>query len=173
MTPWTVAYRPPLCMGFPRQEYWSELSFPSPEDLPDPGTKAPSPALGGRFFTTELPGISINQLCCCCWVTSVVSDSARTHRWEPTRLPHPWESPGKNTGVGRHFLLQCMKVKSESEVAQSYPTQGPHGLQPTRLLRPCDFPDKSTSIFKKEIKFQIALKFLGVGCGNKKEHVSH
>ena len=44
------------------------------------------------------------------------------HRWQPTRLPHPWDSPGKNTGVGCHFLLQCMKVKSESEVTQSYPT---------------------------------------------------
>ena len=42
-----------------------------------------------------------------------------THRRQPTRLPHPWDSPGKNTGVGCHFLLQCMKVKSESEVAQS------------------------------------------------------
>ena len=36
-------------------------------------------------------------------------------RWQPTRLPHPWDSPGKNTGVGCHFLLQCMKVKSESK----------------------------------------------------------
>ena len=44
------------------------------------------------------------------------------HRWQPTRLPHPWDSPGKNTGVGRHFLLQGMKVKSESEVPQSCPT---------------------------------------------------
>ena len=44
------------------------------------------------------------------------------HRRQPTRLPHPWDSPGKNTGVGCHFPLQCMKVKSESEVAQSYPT---------------------------------------------------
>ena len=43
----------------------------------------------------------------------------RPHRWQPTRLPLPWDSPGKNTGVGYHFLLQCMKVKSESEVAQS------------------------------------------------------
>ena len=42
----------------------------------------------------------------------------RTHRWQPTRLPRPWDSPGKNTGAGCHFLLQCMKVKSESEVAQ-------------------------------------------------------
>ena len=44
------------------------------------------------------------------------------HRWQPTRLPCPWDSPGKNTGVGCHFLLQCMKVKSEREVAQSCPT---------------------------------------------------
>ena len=46
----------------------------------------------------------------------------RSHRRQPTRLPRPWYSPGKNTGVGCHFLLQCMKVKSESEVAQSCPT---------------------------------------------------
>ena len=44
------------------------------------------------------------------------------HRRQPTRLPHPWDSPGKNTGVGCHFLLQCMKVKSESEVARSCPS---------------------------------------------------
>ena len=43
-------------------------------------------------------------------------------RRQPTRLPHPWESPGKNTGVCCHFLLQCMQVKSESEVVQSCPT---------------------------------------------------
>ena len=53
---------------------------------------------------------------------SVVSDSVRPHRQQPTRLPHPWDSPGKNTGVGCHFLLQCIKVKSESEVTQSCPT---------------------------------------------------
>ena len=46
-------------------------------------------------------------------VASVVSDSVRPHRRQPTRLPHPWDSPGKNIGVGCHFLLQCMKVKSE------------------------------------------------------------
>ena len=49
-------------------------------------------------------------------VTSVVSDSVRPRRQQPTRLPHPWDSLGKNTGVGCHFLLQCMEVKSESEV---------------------------------------------------------
>ena len=57
-----------------------------------------------------------------CQVASVVSDSVRPHRWQPTSLPRPWDSPGKNTGVGCHFLLQCMKVKSESEVVQSCPT---------------------------------------------------
>ena len=51
-----------------------------------------------------------------------MSNSVWPHRWQPTRLPRPWDSPGKNTGVGCHFLLQCMKVKSESEVAQSCPT---------------------------------------------------
>ena len=51
-----------------------------------------------------------------------MSDSVRPHRQQPTRLPCPWDSPGKNAGVGCHFLLQCMKVKSESEVTQSCPT---------------------------------------------------
>ena len=54
--PWMVARQAPWSMGFPRQEYWSGLSFPSPEDLPDPGTEPRSPALAGRFFTTEPPG---------------------------------------------------------------------------------------------------------------------
>ena len=72
------------------------------------------------------------------------SDSVRPHRRQPTRLPRPWDSPGKNTGVGCHCLLQCMKVKSESEVASD--SQRPHGLQPTRLLRPWDFPGKSTGV---------------------------
>ena len=68
------------------------------------------------------------------------------HRRQPTRLPRPWDSPGKNTGVGCHFLLQCMKVKSESEVAQSCPTprdpmdcslsgsSSVHGIFQTRVL---------------------------------------
>ena len=55
-------------------------------------------------------------------VMSVMSDSVRPHRRQPTRLPCPWDFPGKNTGVGCHFLLQCMKVKCESEVAQLCPT---------------------------------------------------
>ena len=59
------------------------------------------------------------MLCCCwCWVSSVMSNSVHPHRQQPTRLCHPWDSPGKNTGAGCHFLLQCMKVKSEREVTQ-------------------------------------------------------
>jgi len=82
----------------------------------------------------------------CCRVASVMSDSARPHRQQPTRLPCPWDSPGKNTGVGCYFLLQCMKVRSESEVAPSCLTQWSRGLQPTRLLCPWDFPCKSTGV---------------------------
>ena len=51
-----------------------------------------------------------------------MSDSVEPHRQQPTRLSGPWDSPGKNTGVGCHFLLQCMKVKSENEAVQSCPT---------------------------------------------------
>ena len=51
-----------------------------------------------------------------------MSNPVRPHRQQPTRLPRPWDSPGKNTGVGCHCLLQCMRVKSESEVAPSCPT---------------------------------------------------
>ena len=74
-----------------------------------------------------------------------MSDSVPPHRQQPTRLPHPWDSPGKNTGVGYHFLLQCMKVKSESEVAQScltprdpmncsLPGSSVHGICQARVL---------------------------------------
>ena len=83
--------------------------------------------------------------CCCCKVTSVASDSVWPHRRQPTRLPRPWDSPGKNTGVGCHFLLQCMKVKSESEVTQlcltlsnpmdcSLPGSSIHGIFQARVL---------------------------------------
>ena len=56
VTPWTVTHQDPLSVGFPRQEYWSGLPFPSPGDFPDPGIKHWHPALTGRFFTTEPPG---------------------------------------------------------------------------------------------------------------------
>ena len=82
-----------------------------------------------------------------CWVASVMSNSVQPHRRQPTRLSRPWDSPGKNTGVGCHFLLQCMKVKSESELVQScltlrdpvdcsLPGSSIHGI----------FPGKSTGV---------------------------
>ena len=76
------------------------------------------------------------------------ADSVQPHRWQPIRHPRPWDSPGKNPGVGCHFLLQCMKVKSESEVAQSCLTlSDPMDCSPpTRLLHPWDFPGKSTGV---------------------------
>ena len=55
-TPWIVAYQASPSMGFSRQQYWSGLPFPSPGNLPDPGIEPTSPALAGRFFTSETPG---------------------------------------------------------------------------------------------------------------------
>ena len=86
---------------------------------------------------------------------SVVSDSVRPHRWQPTRLPNPWDSPGKNTGVGCHFFLQCMKVKSESEVARSCPT----------LSNPmdCSLPGSSThGIFQARVLEWVAISFSNI-----------
>ena len=60
MTPWTVAHQAPLSMGVPRLEYWNGLPFPSPGDLRNPGIEPSSPALAGRFLTTEPPGKPIN-----------------------------------------------------------------------------------------------------------------
>ena len=83
-----------------------------------------------------------------------MSDSVRPHRRQPTRLPRPWDSPGENTGVGCHFLLQCMKVKSESEVAQSCLT----------LLNPmdCSLPGFSVhGIFQARVLEWVAIAFSG------------
>ena len=74
-----------------------------------------------------------------------MSESERPHRRQPIGLPRPWDSPGKNAGVGCHFLLQCMRVKSGSEVTQSCPTPSDpmncslpgssiHGIFQARLL---------------------------------------
>ena len=81
-----------------------------------------------------------------------MSDSVRPNGRQPTRLPRPWDSPSKNTGVGCHFPLQCMKVKSESEVAQSYPN----------LLDPmdCSLPGSSVhGIFQARVLEWGAIAF--------------
>ena len=76
-----------------------------------------------------------------------MSDSVWPHRWQPTRLLRPWESPGKNTGVGCHFLLQCKKVKSESEITQSCPTlSNPMDCSPPGSSIHGIFPGKSTGV---------------------------
>ena len=90
--------------------------------------------------------------CCCCEVASVVSNSVRPHRWQPTRLPRPWDSPGENTGVGCHFLLQCMKVKSQSEVTRSCPTLS--------VLMDCCLPGSSVhGIFQARVLEWGAIAF--------------
>ena len=90
-TPWTAAHQAPLSVGFSRQEYWSGVPLPSLRMTMD----------------------CIKWPCCYYYVASVVSNSVRPHRRQPTGLPRPWDSPGKNTGVGCHFLLQndhdCIK----------------------------------------------------------------
>ena len=114
--------------------------------------------------------------CCCCLVTSVVSDSVQHHRRQPTRLPRPWDSPGKNTGVGCHFLLQCMKVKSESEVSQSCPTlsdpmacsppgSSVHGIFQARVLESgaIAFSWKNTYLYF--IDYAKAFVWITINCG--------
>ena len=97
--------------------------------------------------------INTKCYCCCCHqVNSVMSDSVQPQRRQPTRLPHPWDSPGKNTGVGCHFLLQCMKVKNESEVAQSC-------LTPSDPMN-CSLPGSSThGIFQARVLEWVAIAF--------------
>ena len=75
-----------------------------------------------------------------------MSDSVQPHRWQPTRLPRPWDSLGKNTGVGCHCLLQCMKGKVKVKSLSRVQLCATHGLQPTRLLCPWDFPGESTGV---------------------------
>ena len=84
---------------------------------------------------------------------------------QPTMLPHPWDSPGKNTGVGCHFLLQCMKVKSESEVAQSCPT----------LSTPMDCSPRGSSvhgIFQARVLEWVAIAFSGMATNFGKNSMS-
>ena len=84
MTPWNVAHQAPLSMGFPRQEYWSGLPFPSPRDLPNQGIEPASLALAGRFFITDPPGKPASTLSYCvvpvtvgCHVTLMYSSVSR------------------------------------------------------------------------------------------------
>ena len=90
--PWTVACQAPLSMEFSRQEYWRELPFPSPGELPDPGTELKSPALRADALLTKLQGKLQSESCL------VVSNSLWPHGL--------WNIPGQKTGVGSLSLLQ-------------------------------------------------------------------
>ena len=140
---------PPSIRGRPGFDPWVRNPL-------EEGMATYSSILAWRIPWTEEPGRlqslgskSRTQLsdccCCCCCVTLVVSFSVRPHRRQPTRLPRPWDPPGKNTGVGCPFFLQCMKVKSKSEVTQScltlrdpmdcsLPGSSIHGIFRTRVL---------------------------------------
>ena len=111
-----------------------------------------------------------------------MSDSVLPHRRQPTRPCLPWDSPGKNTGVGCHFLLQCMKVKSESEFAQSCPTlsdpmdcslpgSSVHGIFQARVLEwfAIAFSKEVSRCFKKRMRKRrekgVSRGSVGVGHG--------
>ena len=106
-------------MGLPRQEYWGGLPLPFPGDLPDSGIEPKSVTLADGFFTFEAPEKPFKHgaRMLTCWVTTVGPCSLRPHGLQPTRLLCPWNSPGKNTGVGCHAHLHGI-----------FPTQGsnPH-----------------------------------------------
>ena len=98
--------------------YFSKLKFPTTEGLYPVGNNTGNfslPLVSTMYVNLPLLNISYAAA-----AKSLQSrPTLRHHRRQPTKLPHPWDSPGKNTEVGCHFLLQCMKVKSEREVAQS------------------------------------------------------
>ena len=96
-------------MEFPRQEYWNEWPFPTPGDLPDSGINPVSPALAGGFFTTVPPGEPVDDVAG--WFQIYLFALLA---WTVAhQLLCTWNSPGKNTGTGGHFLLQRI-----------FPTQG-------------------------------------------------
>ena len=107
---------------FTRCDHWTRSALEATPTGEPTAMRSPRTAPRGQPLRQKTQH-SQTQNILCCYVTWVVSDSVRPHRQQPTRIPRPWDSPGKNTGVGCHFLLQCMKVKSESEVAQSCPTR--------------------------------------------------
>ena len=113
-----------------------------------------------------------------------MSDSVQPHRRQPTRLLRPWDSPGKNTGVGCHFLLQCMKVKSESEVAQSGPTlrdpmdcslpgSAVHGISQARVLEWGAIVKLSGVSLKQQKPGKVVIIAKGGDNRGEKQHLNH
>ena len=119
VTPWAGACQAPLSMEFSRQGYWSEFPFLSPGDLPNPRIEPISCIYcqAGRFFSTDPPG----KPCSVLLLLLLLSCFRCLTLCDPTDGSPPGSAIrgiGMNAGVGCHFLLQCMKGKSDSEVAQ-------------------------------------------------------
>ena len=117
VTLWTVACQTPLSMEFSRQEYWSGLPFPPPENLPDPGIKPVSLRplkLAGTFFTTAPPGTTAFSMLLLLLLSCFSRVWLCATLWTVCgQVLCPWDSPGKNIGVDCHALLQGI-----------FPTQG-------------------------------------------------
>ena len=132
------------CLGFPLQGHLDRagasptiaLSLSHPPSPPRVRLWTHRPKVAAAAAAAAAAAKSL-QLCL----------TLQPHRRQPTRLPRPWDSSGKNTGVGCHFLLQCMKVQSESEVAQSSPT----------LSNPMDYSPPGSSVHG-------IFQSTGVGC---------
>ena len=117
-TLWTIVRQAPLSMGFPREEYeW--VAMPSSRGSSPPGIEPNCLALQVNSLPTSHQELPMVKTAAAAAKLLRVSDSVWPQGRQPTRFPRPWDSPGKNTGVGCHFLLQCMKMKSEREVSQS------------------------------------------------------
>ena len=147
----------PLSMGRSRQEYWSGLLCPPPGDPPNPGIEPRCPSTASGFFPTEPPGKPQTHICVYKYTSLhflCAAAAAKSRKSCPTLCnpidgsPPGFPIPGilqARTRVGFHFLLQCMKVKSESEVAQScltlrdpmdcsLPGSSVHGIFQARVL---------------------------------------
>ena len=112
LTQWTAAHQAPLSLGFSRQEHWSGLPFPSP----------------------------MHENVKWKWSRSVVSNSSRLHGLQPTRLLHPWDFPGKSTGVGCYCLLRILTIAS-LKVSHSVVSDS---LQPHGICSPWNSPGQNT-----------------------------
>ena len=131
MIPWTVVHQAPLSIGFPRQEYWAGLPFPSLGDLPNPGIKPRSPSLQADSLPAESPGKPKN--------TGMGSLSLL--QWNfPTR------EYNQVSCIGGRFFTNWAIREAQEKVSQLCPTLQPHGLSPTSLLCPWDSPGNNIGV---------------------------